>query len=160
MSYDPSQNVARLAALQQRAQTTYPSQGGAFQLTSVPTTLLAGDHPAQLWLAPSRTGPRVVVRWSATYRATQLRGYSLVVDQGQAAVGQAAALQSAEDAFNGLDQRLLRLGQGSGPFGVLPGQVVSRPYYSPGPDVVGAGARVPGGQSLQGDARWVNAPKR
>lgn len=143
MSYDPTQNAARLTLLQNRCRTTYPTQGGGFTLASAATTRLAGDHPYQLWLRASPTGPRTIVAWTAVYRATLLRGRFIVVDADLQPLGEAATLQDALDAFDLLDQRILRQGGGSGPFGVQTGVNVPRPYYDP---------------TLTGDARWVNAP--
>ena len=157
MAFDQAQNAARLAALQQRCNDTYPRSGGRFDLAQSATIRWSGDNPFQTTFAPVSQS-RVAVAWSCTYRGVTLRGSLIVVDASQAGLGVAATLEDAERALAGIDMRILRSGGATGALGVRIGENVPRPYYSPGADTIGDGNRVPGGVERKGDGRWVNSP--
>jgi hypothetical protein len=107
---DPSQNAARIAALQLLCDYKQ------FTLTTAETILCSGDHPAQPGFLPV-TPSRVAVVWTAVYRGRLPMSKVLVVDAVLVPLATAIQLGSAEERLALIDLQLLGLGYRKSSFG-------------------------------------------
>ena len=120
MSFDPSTNVAQLAALVARCDYQQ------FTLTTVATTLRSGQtaipylgssstHPFQAFFKP-QTNNVVAITFAATYRGETYNGPPLMADVSNQAVAQAGALTYAAEFLNLIDLRASRDGANPNPY--------------------------------------------